>query len=65
MIVDAVFPDEGWRVALCELAQGAGAVFWGFWLEADASAIRQRIEARNAGAGPMPPMQMWQWPKRR
>ncbi len=49
-IVDAVFPEGAARASLCELAQGAGVAFWGFWLEADASAIRQRIAARNAGA---------------
>jgi hypothetical protein len=49
-IVDAVFPDKAGRVALSELAHGAGVAFWGFWLEADASAVRQRIAARNTGA---------------
>jgi aminoglycoside phosphotransferase family enzyme/predicted kinase len=48
-IVDAVFPDEAGRALLHELAQGAGVAFWGFWLEADASVIRQRIAARHAG----------------
>ena len=49
-IVDAVFPEEAGRAALRELAQGAGVEFWGFWLEADAAVIRERIAARNAGA---------------
>ena len=48
-IVDAVFPDKAGRAALSELAHGAGVAFWGFWLEADASAIRQRIAARSTG----------------
>ena len=48
-IVDAVFPEEPGRAALRELAQGAGVEFWGFWLEADAAVIRERIAARKAG----------------
>ena len=48
-IVDAVFPEEAGRAALRELAQGAGVEFWGFWLEADAAVIRERIAARKAG----------------
>ncbi len=48
-IVDAVFPDKAGRAALSELAHGAGVAFWGFWLETDASAIRQRIAARSTG----------------
>ncbi len=48
-IVDAVFADEAGRTSLRGLAQGAGVSFWGFWLEADASAIRQRIAARSSG----------------
>lgn len=50
VIVDAVFPEEAGRALLCEIAHGAGAVFWGFWLEADASTIRGRIAARRARA---------------
>jgi predicted kinase len=49
-IVDAVFPEEAGRAALRELAQGAGVEFWGFWLEAGAAVIRERIAAREAGA---------------
>jgi aminoglycoside phosphotransferase family enzyme/predicted kinase len=50
VIVDAVFPGHTARTQLCELAHGTNANFWGFWLEADPSVIRQRIAARPAGA---------------
>ena len=49
-IVDAVFPEDGFRASLRELAQGAGVAFRGYWLEADAAVIRERIAARKAGA---------------
>ena len=49
-IVDAVFPGEEWRLSLCELAHRAGAAFWGFWLVADAAAIRARLAARGESA---------------
>jgi uncharacterized protein len=48
VVVDAVFPDEESRAGVRALAQGAGVAFRGFWLEADASVIRQRIAARSA-----------------
>jgi aminoglycoside phosphotransferase family enzyme/predicted kinase len=50
VIVDAVFPGQAARTFLCELAHRTSANFWGFWLEADLSIIRQRIAARSAGA---------------
>ncbi len=50
VIVDAVFSNEASRAAVHDLAQGAGVAFRGFWLEADASVIRQRIAARQGGA---------------
>ena len=50
VVVDAVFPDEAHRAMFCELAHRTNAAFWGFWLQADASIIRQRIAARPAGA---------------
>src|SRR5208337_3872107 len=50
VIVDAVFPEETWRASLCELAHRTSASFWAFWLEANASAIHERITARSAGA---------------
>ncbi len=50
VIVDAVFPEEAFRASLHELAQGAGVAFRGYWLEADAAAIRKRIEARKTAA---------------
>jgi uncharacterized protein len=50
VIVDAVFPDQAARTLLCELAHGTNADFWGFWLEADPSTLRQRITARSADA---------------
>ncbi len=49
-IVDAVFPEEAFRASLHELAQGAGVAFRGYWLEADAATIRERIAARETGA---------------
>jgi predicted kinase len=50
VIVDAVFPGQAARALLCKLAHGTNANFWGFWLEADPSIVRQRIAARGAGA---------------
>jgi predicted kinase len=50
VIVDAVFPAQGERTLLCELAHRTTASFWGFWLEADPSIVRQRIRARSSGA---------------
>ncbi|MBI4724897.1 MAG: AAA family ATPase, partial [Rhodomicrobium sp.] len=50
VLVDAVFPEESQRTLLCELAQRTGAAFWGFWLEADASTIRERIATRSGDA---------------
>jgi aminoglycoside phosphotransferase family enzyme/predicted kinase len=50
VIVDAVFPAQGARTLLCELAHRTNANFWGFWLEADPSIVRQRIRARSGGA---------------
>jgi uncharacterized protein len=47
VIVDAVFPEEAARTAVCELAQSTGAAFWAFWLEAGAPAVRERIMARK------------------
>jgi aminoglycoside phosphotransferase family enzyme/predicted kinase len=49
-IVDAVFPGQAARAQLCELAHRTNANFWGFWLEADPSIVRQRIATRGAGA---------------
>jgi aminoglycoside phosphotransferase family enzyme/predicted kinase len=49
-IVDAVFPGHAARAQLCELAHRTNANFWGFWLEADPSIVRQRIAGRGAGA---------------
>ena len=50
VIVDAVFPEEAGRASLCELAHRTNAAFWGFWLEADASIVRERLGARTADA---------------
>jgi len=50
VIVDAVFPEEAGRASLCELAHRTNAAFWGFWLEADASLVRERLGARIADA---------------
>jgi aminoglycoside phosphotransferase family enzyme/predicted kinase len=50
VIVDAVFPGQAVRAQLCELAHGTNADFWGFWLEAEPSIIRQRLAARGADA---------------
>ncbi len=50
VIVDAVFPEEAGRALVCELAHRTNAAFWGFWLEVDASIIRERIGARTADA---------------
>jgi uncharacterized protein len=50
VIVDAVFPEEASRALLCELSHRTNAGFWGFWLEADASSIRERITARTGDA---------------
>jgi predicted kinase len=50
VIVDAVFPEQATRTLVCELAHRTNASFWGFWLEADPSVVRQRIAARGAGA---------------
>jgi len=50
VIVDAVFPEEAGRAALCELAHRTNAAFWGFWLEADAAVLRERIAARMGDA---------------
>ncbi len=50
VIVDAVFPEDAGRSSLCELAHRTNAGFWGFWLEAGPSAVRQRIEARLGDA---------------
>jgi predicted kinase len=50
VIVDAVFPGQAARTLLCELAHRTNANFWGFWLEADPSAILERIAGRTADA---------------
>lgn len=50
VIVDAVFPEEGGRASLCELAHQSNAAFWGFWLETDASVLRDRIAGRSGDA---------------
>ena len=48
VIVDAVFPDDASRLAIRDLAQRTGVAFWGFWLQAEASIIRERLAARAA-----------------
>jgi uncharacterized protein len=50
VIADAVFPSQAERTLLCELAHRTNANFWGFWLEAGPSILRQRIAARSADA---------------
>ncbi len=50
VIVDAVFPEEAGRASVCELAHRTNAAFWGFWLEVDASIVRERISARTGDA---------------
>jgi len=50
VIVDAVFPEEAARASLCELAHRTNASFWGFWLEASAPVIQERLAARSASA---------------
>jgi uncharacterized protein len=50
VVVDAVFPENSKRSQLRDLAQRTNAAFEGFWLEADATQIRERAAARSAEA---------------
>jgi predicted kinase len=47
VIADAVFDHEASRAAIAAIAQNAGASFHGVWLDADASALADRVERRR------------------
>ncbi|HZV21406.1 MAG TPA: AAA family ATPase [Hyphomicrobiales bacterium] len=49
-VVDAVFPDSGSRVKASEIAQRTDATFAGFWMDAPAWQIKDRVAARRGDA---------------
>ncbi|MCJ2180626.1 AAA family ATPase [Novosphingobium album (ex Hu et al. 2023)] len=50
VIVDAVFADPAERDAAADVAAQCGVAFTGLWLEAPASAMRERVGARRGDA---------------
>ncbi len=47
VIADAVFSDPGERMAIEEVARGAGVPFFGLWLEAPPDMMEQRVTRRR------------------
>lgn len=50
VILDAAFPDPGWREAAVALAEEMSLPFTGLWLEAPPAILRQRVAARRGDA---------------
>lgn len=50
VIVDAVFADPRERAMVRDVARDAGVAFTGLWLDADATLLRQRVQARRGDA---------------
>lgn len=55
VVVDAVFAQAEWRVAVAGIAAAADASFDGIWLEASADLLKARVAARTGDASDATP----------